>query len=80
MLILPYLALLIALAIAPGVLFHYDVAPKVALLYLGAALLPLLDLRPLLARVAGRWLLRIAIAAIAAVVLSSLLAARTDLV
>lgn len=55
--LLPLIAALVPLVIAPGFLFYFDVTPKVALLLLGvAAALPWFAPGKLLAQGEGRWL------------------------
>ena len=55
--LLPLIVALVPLAIAPGLLFFYDVTPKVALLLLGvAAALPWFAPAKLWTRREGRWL------------------------
>jgi hypothetical protein len=72
----PWSLAAIPLAIAPGLLFYYDVTPKVVLLYCAAAVtLPFADVRRLLASTAGRWFCAI----LAAMLVSLLVSTRTDL-
>src|SRR5689334_20546644 len=64
--LLPLLTALLPLLITPGLLFHYDITPKIAVLVLGAGLAlarPRIvtgDLGSLLARPIGRWFCGIA--------------------
>ena len=55
--LLPLVVALVPLVIAPGLLFFFDVTPKIALLLLGvAAALPWFAPGRLMARREGRWL------------------------
>ena len=70
----------IPLAIAPGLLFFYDVTPKVVLLYLAAAMaLPFVRPRRLLAGVAGRWFCALLAATLLSLALSTTFSVRADL-
>jgi O-Antigen ligase len=74
------MAAAIPLVIAPGVLFFYDVTPKVVLLCCGTALtLPFVDPRRLLASAPGRWFCALLAAAWVSLLVSSVFSVRTDL-
>jgi len=78
--IAPCIAAAIPLAIAPGLLFFYDVTPKVVLLYLGTATaLPFVSPRRLLGNTSGRWFCAVLAAAWVWLLVSSLFSVRTDL-
>ncbi|HTM51003.1 MAG TPA: O-antigen ligase family protein [Bryobacteraceae bacterium] len=77
---LPLIVALVPLLIAPGLLFFYDVTPKVALLLLGvAAALPWTAPGRLTARREGRRLLAVCAAAAGSLILSSVFSSRPDL-
>jgi O-antigen ligase len=77
---LPLIVALVPLLIAPGLLFFYDVTPKVALLLLGvAAALPWTAPGRLMARREGRWLLAVCAASAGSLILSSVFSSRVDL-
>ena len=65
--LLPVVIALLPLLITPGILFYFDVTPKVAVLLLGvAAALPMFAPDRLMARREGRWLyLALALQAVA---------------
>lgn len=78
--LLPCAAAAIPLAIAPGILYYYDITPKVVLLYLGtAAALPLVHPRRLFASAHGRWLCALLAASFVSALVSSVFSVRTDL-
>ncbi|HEY3839894.1 MAG TPA: O-antigen ligase family protein [Bryobacteraceae bacterium] len=77
---LPLAIAAIPLAIAPGVLFFYDVTPKLVILYLAvAAALPLVNARRLLATPTGRMFCGLLAASLLSVALSSWFSMRGDL-
>src|SRR5258708_32916707 len=82
--LLPAVAILVPLAIAPHLLFYFDVTPKVVLLVCGAALALLMGpgraaWKALLARSAGRWFCGLLAAQALSLIVSSALALAPDL-
>jgi len=71
---------LVPLVIAPGLLFYYDVTPKIALFFIGtAALLPLIGWRRLAERRAGRLLLALIALQTLSLFVSTALSSRPEL-
>ena len=82
--LLPAVAVLVPLAIAPHLLFYFDVTPKVVLLMFGAALALLISRgraawKALLARPAGRWFCGLLAAQALSLIVSSALSVASPL-
>jgi O-antigen ligase len=78
--LLPLIVALVPLVIAPGLLFYYDVTPKIVILALGvAAALPWFSPARLLARREGRWLAILLAAQAVSLVLSTAFSSRVGL-
>jgi len=78
--LLPIVVALVPLVITPGLLFYFDVTPKIALLTLGvAAALPWFAPRKLLAWRGGRWLCALLGAQAFSLVLSTVFSSRVGL-
>jgi O-antigen ligase len=82
--LLPLVAALVPLAIAPHLLFYFDVTPKVVLLLCGAAFALLMGpgrnaWKSLLARPAGRWFCGLLAAQVLSLVISSAFSVARDL-
>jgi O-antigen ligase len=70
----------ISLAIAPGLLFYYDVTPKIVVLYFATGLaLPFVDSRLLLNRAEGRLFCLLLAGAFLSLSISTVFSVRTDL-
>ncbi len=78
--LLPLIVALVPLVIAPGLLFYYDVTPKIVILVLGvAAALPWFSPARLLAWREGRWLAMLLGAQGASLILSTVFSGRAGL-
>jgi len=76
----PLIVALIPLVIAPGLVFYFDVTPKIALLLLGvAATLPWFAPGALLARREGRWLALLLAVQAGSLALSTVFSSRAEL-
>src|SRR6516164_6696651 len=78
--IIPAITVAIPLAIAPGLLYYYDVTPKIVLLFVGAAAaLPFVRTGPLLHSRSGRWFCGLLTAAWVSLLFSTIFSTRPEL-